>query len=71
MELNIYLLLFSSGYFVKKMKGYRSSKIIVNLIAHRDVIRLSFLKKKAVAMPAFTHTEFQLFKPFFHTLSIH
>lgn len=47
MELNIYLLLFSSGYFVKKMKGYRSSKIIVNLIAHRDVIRLSlFLKKK-------------------------
>lgn len=48
MELNTYLLLFSSGYFVKKMKGYSSSKIIVNLIAHSDVIRLSlFLQIKS------------------------
>lgn len=61
MELNTYLLLFSSHLFVKKMKGYRSFKIIVNLIGHSSVIRLSLFlkKKKAIAMPVFAHTEFQ------------
>jgi len=44
MELNTHSLLFSLDLFVKKTKGYRSSKIIVYLIGGSGVILFSFKK---------------------------
>lgn len=43
-ELNTHLLLFAFDLFVKKMKGYYSSKIIVYLIGDSGVILFSFIK---------------------------